>query len=69
MIKNKTYYQAIGKEPIVAKNGMAATSHPIATEVAIEVLKAGGNAMDAAVSACAVQCEKIAKQSPPIPVD
>lgn len=56
MIKNKTYYQAIGKEPIVAKNGMAATSHPIATEVAIEVLKAGGNAMDAAVSACAVQC-------------
>jgi len=56
MVKNKTYYQAIGKEPVVAKNGMAATSHPIATEVAIEIMKAGGNAMDAAVAACAVQC-------------
>lgn len=51
-----TYFQEIGKEPIVAKNGMAATSHRKATEVAVEVLKAGGNAADAAIAACAVQC-------------
>ncbi len=51
-----TYFQQIGKEPVVAKNGMAATSHPKSTEVAVEVLKAGGNAADAAIAACAVQC-------------
>ena len=40
----------------VADAGMAATSHPQATLTAIEVLKACGNAMDAALAAVAVQC-------------
>ncbi len=37
--------------PVEAKNGMVVTSHTLATEEALQVLKNGGNAIDAAVTA------------------
>ncbi|MBT5185668.1 MAG: gamma-glutamyltransferase, partial [Kordiimonadaceae bacterium] len=45
-----------GRSPVIATEGMASTSHVLATSTAISILKNGGNAMDAAVAACAVQC-------------
>jgi len=48
--------QIPGRSTIHSMNTMAATSHPLATITAINILQAGGNAIDAAIAACAVQC-------------
>ncbi|MBX7252547.1 MAG: gamma-glutamyltransferase, partial [Candidatus Promineofilum sp.] len=44
------------RAPVVAGNGLVATSQPLAAQAGLAVMQAGGNAIDAAVATVATLC-------------
>src|SRR5690349_24548691 len=43
-------YQYTNQKKVIAENGAVVSAHPLASQVGLEILKNGGNAVDAAIA-------------------
>ncbi|HCQ02760.1 MAG TPA: hypothetical protein DIT99_19650, partial [Candidatus Latescibacteria bacterium] len=50
LLASTGYVEAVSRKPVVGKKGMAVAVEPIATKIAVDIMKKGGNAIDAAVA-------------------
>ena len=53
---NKREFSEFGKSNVLSSNAMLASSHPLSSSVGLEILKSGGNAVDAALAMNAILC-------------
>lgn len=49
-LSNINPYQYSGSKKVIAENGAVVSAHPLASKVGVEILKQGGNAVDAAIA-------------------